>query len=194
MGAFDLEDDPQAPAPANPELDSLLEFGRVRQQAHEIAMRRSVQQTADTNPETAAQARKLSIRLGVPADVVARDLPTYQRQDQTEKPYTAIQQQTPATAEFIKDPAKLAIAKDDLENLGALEWLVTAPQRAFARGVNQVRFAELRHQSLFRDLTVAERGMLDTYQQQMTAGGELGTDGSWFRGAVRGFAEQLPNT
>lgn len=193
MNPFDLEEDEQQqPGPSNPELDSMLEFGRERQQSRETAMRRSVLQTADQAPDTAAEARRLSLRLGVPADTVRQNLPAYRQQSEVEKPYTQIQQQSPHTAAFIAKPENHAIAKDDLENLGALEWFMQAPMRAWTQGVNQVQFAMLRNKSITQDLTPEESKQLQTYREEMDRGGALGTEGHWFRGAVTGSMKLLP--
>lgn len=177
-------------APPRSIYDDVLD---ARQQAGETQIRASIAEASSISPEKAAEAHKLSLQLGIPPAAIERNFDAFTRQATLDHPYAAIQQETPATAEWLKTPDNAKLAHDDLENLGALEWIVTAPQRAFAQGIDQVRFGRLRYQSLFRPLTQEEQDQLNAYKFGMSNGGALGAGNSWFRQAITGTAQQLPN-
>ena len=159
----------------------------------ERRLRGSMVQTAGTNPDAAAEAHAIARRTGVPMQAVEQNLDAFRRRDHVEsKPYQQIAEQTPHLAGWLEEPQHAAVAHDDLDKLGLLEWLVTAPQRAVAQGVNQVQYAQLRHASLSRELTQAEKDLLAASKLHMQAGGALGASDSWFRGAVTTSAQQLP--
>jgi hypothetical protein len=184
---------PQAPAggAVRNQYDDILD---AQQDAATGRMRASVVQGATTTtPDRAAESRRLSQLLGVPQAAVDRDFDAYSRDATLEKPYGAIQQQTPHVAKWLEDPQNAALAHDDLENLGLLEWIVTAPQRAAAQGIDQIRFGRLRYESLFRSLSQQEQDDLASYKVGGERGGQLGVGNSWFRKAVVGTAQQLPN-
>lgn len=193
LGALDEPQTPQPAQPArDPNYDEALSVLRSTDQASQGGLRRAVVQSVDTQPDRAAESRRLSLTFGVPAPIIERNFDDYAKRDQVEKPYGAIQQQTPHTAQWLQESNNAAIAKDDLEKLGLLEWLTTAPQRAFARGVDQMRYAGLRYDSMFRDLSQEERDQLASYKYNAETGGALGVGNSWFRGAVAGGAAQIP--
>ncbi len=147
------------------------------------------------NPDAAAEARRLSLRFGDPVDLVSRKLDDYRKRARLDVPVEQMVRESPATTAWLgEDDTNTAVAIDDLESLGAIEWLVTAPQRAWSRGQAQVEFGRLNAQSLFRTLSQAERRQLDELRLQMNEGGELGAAQSWFRRAVRGTMQQLPVT
>jgi hypothetical protein len=178
------------PSPFDRGLDELADEERERQQQ----LRTRVQQSK-TPPDTAAEIERLSIASGLPAAVVERNLETVRRRVQLQQtPVEAIQQQTPALAGWLQaKPSNAAVAQDDLANLGTLEWLLTAPQRAFRRGQAVIAVGELRSASLYRPLTADEERRLAEARTEMEKGGALGAGDSWFRGAVTGTAELLPN-
>jgi hypothetical protein len=188
--ALDALDEQQAPAPPNPFLETLDDLDNARTRA----MRRAQIEAATTTPDRAADVRKLSMATGLAPEVVERnfdDLSKRVKVDTT--PYAAMQKETPALAEWTADPHNAALAKDDMEQLGLLEWIVTAPQRAFAQSVHQMRAAGLRTQSLYRDLTQAERDQLNAEKFHAEYGGRLGAADSWFRSSVTGGAQLLAN-
>lgn len=197
-----LQQPPQPPpaaaaGPPRVPLPDLYEEARqtveTLQQQQGTRVRRSLLESADVSPDRAAEARRLSLQLGIPPAVLLRNWDLYTKRQAVEgQPYGAMQTQTPAMAAWLEDPMNAALAKDDLAQLGALEWLLTAPQRAWRRGVAQVEFGQLQHQSLFRPLTQAERERADRLHADMQTGGALGASDSWFRQAVIGTAGQVP--
>jgi len=185
------EDDDPPGAPPRSRYD---DFFDEQDRREERRVRASLIQTADTSPDRAAEARRLAIRMGAPVAMVEANLDAFRQRDQAESvPAARIAKESPHLAGFIgQSPNNAAIVKDDLQQLGLLEWLVTAPQRAAAQGFNQITYGRLRHQSLFRDLTQEERDQMNSAKLHMEAGGELGASGSWFRSAVTGASQQLP--
>lgn len=178
----------QQPAP-NPYLDTLT----AQEQTGETAMRKSLIDSASMTPEKAADSRRISLKLGVPVGIVQRNYDDYKKREALDQPYAQIQQQTPHLAGWLQDdPTHAAIAKDDLEHLGTLEWLLTAPQRAYQQGAEQITYGNLRTASILRDLTPAEHDQLEASKELMTSGGALGAENSWFRKTVTGAASFLP--
>jgi len=195
LNQFDDElqrlDDDQAPsADPNPFYQTILD----QRSARESTLRRSMRTATDTTPERAAEVRRLSDQLRVPAPIIDRDFERYQKQGAVEgRPYAAMQDETPALAQWTAKPENAALAQDDLEQLGLLEWLVTAPQRAFAQSAAHMRMAELRTKSLFRDLTREELDALNSEKFLTESGARLGAGDSWFRGAVTSGSALLAN-
>jgi hypothetical protein len=184
------DDDPPG-APPRSRYDDFFDEQDRRQ---ERRVRASLIQTTDTSPDRAAEARRLAIRMGAPVAMVDANLEAFRQRDQAERvPAARLATESPHLAGFLgQSPNNAALVKDDLEPLGLLEWLVTAPQRAAAQGFNQITYGRLRHQSLFRDLTQEERDQMNSAQLHMQAGGQLGAGDSWFRKAVTGASQQLP--
>jgi hypothetical protein len=162
-------------------------------QEHQSLMKSAQVRATGTTPDRAAQVRNIAIQTGMSPDLVDRNFDDLSKRYQVEQvPYGAIQKDTPHVAQFISDPHNAALAKDDLENLGALEWLVTAPQRAFAQSINQLKFSALKTESIFRPLTQEEQDALGSYKFHQELGGQLGAGDSYFRKAITGFATLLP--
>lgn len=186
------EEQAEASGGASPAPTIYEEILREEDAAQETALRRSFLSTSESNPETVAEARRYSLKFGVPAPIVERNIADYRKRDASDKPFAQMTRETPALTSWLETPENAAVAKDDLEQLGFLEWIVTAPPRAFAQGVNQIRFAQLRaRQVRGEDLTRAELDDLDATRYHMRQGGELGATNSWFRGAVTGGANLL---
>lgn len=184
-----LDEQQQGPA-ADPFEEAVR---RMRANA-DTRLRASLQQKDDTTPERAAEAQKLALETGLPPRLVEANFDRVKREsDQGRTPYERMFAETPALAEWASNPENAKVAADDLEQLGALEWLLQAPGRAFARGVNQVRAGRLATESIWRELTQQERDLLNSYEYGMEEGGALGAGDSWFRKAVTGGAQQLPN-
>jgi hypothetical protein len=184
---------PTAQKPTQPnEFDETV---RALTSGSQQKLRTTLQQAKPESPDRAAEARTLGEQFGLPPAVVLRNFDTIKKRAAvTMPPVESVLRETPALGEWASNPQNAAVSHDDMEQLGALEWLVTAPQRAFAQGVNQFRYGQLRSESLFRDLTQAEQDLLNSYKFGMENGGALGTGGrSWFAGAVTGASQQLPN-
>lgn len=172
--------DQVAPAPAQPADNP---FGAVIDNldtARSVAIKQSLAKSADLTPERAADIQDISRQLGVPPGAVQENYDEYHRRaQQAALPVQPMHEQTPALAEWVKQPQNAAVAKDDFANLGFLEYLVTVPQRAFAQTVNQMRADGLRYQGMFRELTRAEKDQLDAYDYHAKLGGVLGGDSWW---------------
>lgn len=183
-----LLDDEQAPASTNP-------FDRILQQPEtdqEVRMRVARKAAQDTTPDKRAAALKLATEVGLPVDVVERNFDTISRRRAVEgQPYTKVQQEAPALAEWSTNPQNAAVSHDDMENLGFLEWVLKAPSRAFAQQINRGRYAELRVKSLFGSLTREEQDQLGSYKFHAEQGGELGVGDSFFAKAVTGAGRLL---
>lgn len=187
----DLEPEGGGPSqPANPYLETLdsMESSRRRE------MQQAQTQAVDSTPDRTAEAIKIGRQLGLPTDVVERNFDTIKKRAAIEgSPYGEMLKDSPTLAQWTTEPENAKVAHDDLENLGALEWLLTAPGRAFASGIDQVRFGRLKTESLFRELSQEEKDRLNSYKFGMEKGGAFGAGDSWFRKAVSGGAQQLPN-
>jgi len=188
-----VEDLAEQQGPAAPPQEDFSDPVRRMAASRERSLKQAFIQAAETTPDRAAEARTLSLRFGVPPAVVERNLEFYQRRAGTDRPFGSIQRETPALADWARDPNNAKLAADDMEQLGALEWLLTAPGRAFAQGINQVRFGQLKAKSLWGPLTREEQDLANSYKFQMELGGGLGAGESWFNKAVIGGSQQLPN-
>lgn len=191
-----MEEDPlgaaiEAVTPAAVASDPVSEALDRIYASNDSQLRRTFLQTADTNPDTAAEARRLSLKFGAPPAIIERNLDDYRKREAGDHPFDAIQKDTPALAAWATDPAHAAIAKDDLEPLGNLEWVLTAMPRAFQQQIDQLRYSELRYKSLFSPLTQEESDRAQSYKYASTLGGELGAGKSWFRKAITGSAQLL---
>jgi GNAT superfamily N-acetyltransferase len=186
-----LEDlEPPQVGPVNPYLATI----DAQQQTDERGLRQATATAQEATPDRTAEAIRIGRQLGLPVEVVERNFEAIKKRAALEgSPYAEMLRQTPALAEWAQDADHMKVAADDLEQLGALEWLLTTPGRSFAQGVNQVRFGQLKTASIFRALTREEQDQVNAYKFHMTAGGEFGAGTSWFRKAIVGGTGQLPN-
>jgi ribosomal protein S18 acetylase RimI-like enzyme len=169
------------PAKENP-YTSVVEGMGVGQ---EQALRTSLVQAGDQAPDRAAEVRKLSDRTGVAPDIVERNFDDIRKRSLlVDTPYNAMLRDTPALSTWASEPANAAVSHDDMDKLGALEWLVSMPSRAISQSLNEQAYGELRTKSLFQPLTQAEQDQLSSYKYHATLGGELGAGNSWFKGAL----------
>lgn len=185
----------QTPTNAGAAPNPYSETLELQEATDEQHLRASFDQGAKQSPDRAAEIQRLSTRTGIPADVVDRNFEAIQdRARRVDTPYARMLKETPHLAEWAKEPSNVAVAHDDMENLGLLEWLVSAPQRAFAQTINQQRYAELRFKDLYAGgLTQEERDALESYRFHAQEGAALGAGQSWFRKAVLGTAQFLAN-
>jgi hypothetical protein len=193
---FPTEAEPPAPAPSAPggplQLPPSSIFGGP---ATDEQLAQRVGEARTASPDTAARIWTLQQKTGLPGPVIADHLDEIEREvAQRNFDAAKFRRESPHLAAWLQeDEQQAAIANDDLANLGLLEWLVTAPQRAFARGQAQVELSQLRTRMLFgTPLTAAEHRRLAELKTAMGAGGELGVGDAWFRKAVTGTSELLP--
>jgi len=184
-----IDDEQQTAAPSNP-FDEVV---RQQDTGRERSLRAAAVETQTAEPDRAADVLRLARGTGIAPAIVERNFDAIKKRATIENtPFEAIMRETPALAEFISEPANLAVVKDDLEQLGAIEWLLTAPGRSVARGIHQLEVGKLRSASLYRELTQEEHDRLNTARFYMNEGGALGVGDSWFKGAIVGTAGQLP--
>lgn len=85
-------------------------------------IKRSMQVAVDRDPDTEARLHNLAKRANVPLEAVRLDAKTVERQVQLQEfDYESLAKQYPSTAQLLADPNTAALAKDDVENLSALE-------------------------------------------------------------------------
>ncbi|HMJ04573.1 MAG TPA: hypothetical protein VK506_16645, partial [Conexibacter sp.] len=190
--ANDILGDAQEQLGAQPE-NPYAETIRSMRTTRTIPLRQSVAAARDKDPERSADVLKLSKRLQLPPALIERNYDELKKRDDLEStPFHQMIDETPALAKWAEQPENLAVAGDDLHNLGALEWLVTAPVRAFTQATNAAQAADLRYESMFRPLTQAETDRLHAADYQAQRGGTLGAD-RWFQKAITGVGSFLAN-
>lgn len=86
------------------------------------AMRQSMQQAADLNPDTEAKLQGLARQYGVPVDAVRLEQPAMERRAKIDAiDYDRLAREAPATSGLMADPKRAAIAHDDLDSLHGAE-------------------------------------------------------------------------
>lgn len=155
---------------------------------------RIVPDAAKKNPAQTAKIFQLQTKTGLPADLIERNL-DYIETEANRRDFNAdaFRKQSPLLAKWlVENPKHAALANDDLANLGALEWIVTAPQRAWKQGWAQVEAGFLASRlAVNGSLTEAEHKRLAELDTEMARGGDLAAE-SWFGNALTGGARQLP--
>lgn len=123
-------------APArNPFLETLESI--ERDQA--MRLRGALRQASGTSPEQAAEARRLSLKFGVPPSAVLRDLATWRSRDRVDgQPLGAIAFESPALAGWLESPDNAAVASDDLPALRRLDQTLTFGA-SIKRGIDSVQ-------------------------------------------------------
>ncbi len=160
--------------------------------AQQTGLRASVAQAAKTTPDRAAEVIKLSERTRLPPNIVERNFDELRAKHAIDgNDYDAILRQTPKLAAWLQQGENAAVASDDMNKMGSLEWLLTAPSRAWTRGNAQVEFGRLNSQAIFRDLTEGEHKRLAELRDIMQAGGDLGAE-TWFGHATVKGTQQIP--
>lgn len=171
------------PSASNP----FMSVVRKRDEDERSAIRASQASSATINPDARAKAMTLAEKTGLPVDTVEKNLQELTIRSGVDRPTPEqLQQRTPTLAAWQADPNNAAISHDDTANMGALEWLVKSPGRAFAQKVNEGRAASLRFKKMFSTLTQDESDQLNAYSYHAKLGGDLGVGDSFFRKAVTG--------
>lgn len=100
------------------------------------AMRQSMQQAADLNPDTEAKLQGLARQYGVPVDAVRLEQPAMERRAKIDAiDYDKLAREAPATSSLMADPKRAAIAHDDLDSLHGAENVLKSwqgPKPSFA--------------------------------------------------------------
>lgn len=143
-------------------------------------------------PDRHAEVMGLAARANLPTDIVERNFDQIQElQKRRELPVAEMQRQTPQTADWLaENKDNGAVAADDLPRLGWLEWMLTAPGKAFRQGQAQVRAGELRYRSIFGDLSWDDSLTMAESEAELKDA-DLGEE-TWFGKALTGGARQLP--
>ena len=181
---------PPAPAPAtpatkDPTADDYARMFAEQDGGRKQQLRSSLVQSQDETPDRAADVIRLSRQTGIPQDVVGRNYDEIRKHTAIEQaPLTEMVRDTPALATWAADPKNAAVSHDDMDKMGALEWLVSMPSRAISQALNEQAYGELRTKSIFEPLTQEEHDRLAAYKLHAQMGGELGSGQSWFRGAL----------
>lgn len=141
-------------------------------------------------PDAYARAVELGEKHGIDPAIVERNLPEVEARDfAASLDPVKMRRDNPALYRWLQDPKNASVAHDDLANLSRMEWLLTAPGRAYRRGQSQVELGSLRYRSMFGEV---DRKRMDELEADMQAGDEyLGAGGVPGRMLV-GSAQQLP--
>lgn len=184
--------EPQAPAPITAPQDvtsdDVAAMFANRNRFAAARLRRTHETGLDTAPDEAAKTLTIAQQTQTPYDVVDRNLNALRKRSVLENtPYADLVRETPALADWMAVPghASLVNEPDELARMGLLSYLFAAPQRAFAQGMNQDRYATLRtHEVMGFPLSPAEKDELASTKYNASLGGSLGGEQSWFRNAV----------
>lgn len=201
---LDAQDEEQqrassATAPAASTRSKYDEVLDEQDRGAETGLRAATIQGGDTTPDRAASILTLSSQTGIPPEVVDRNYDAIQKNaSQHRVPFKLVIDQTPALANYVaQTPQHAALVKDDMENLGALEWILKAPSRAVAQTLNAQGYGALRTKSLFGPLTQEETDLMNSYKVGMQRDGALGVGDNWFKKAITGSIQlgtQLAST
>lgn len=131
------------------EYDELLQANEYDQQIAQDegrkALRASMVPALASKPDTFAEAKRLGVAGGLPAEVVERNLDTVRKQAQVND-YDRLLVESPALAKHLTDKPDFAkIAHDDTENLSLVERASTSFKRGFTgtvRGTDAMALEE----------------------------------------------------
>jgi hypothetical protein len=181
---------PQAPKPTRLPEQTPVDEQRVR------LMRDSLTLAQGQTPDQAAKVRELAIRLNLPTTVVERDYEGLsQRYADGMVPTYRIAQYSPALAGVLSNPETAAVVKDDVEQLGFLEWVLKRPARAFIQSTAQLEAATMRGREVFTGtpLTAEENALYDHWQNIAAWMGDDSADNTQARKLIAGGATFLSN-
>jgi hypothetical protein len=92
----------------------------VHAKAQGDALYSSAIAAADRDPDQFARAQQIAKRTGYPVEVVADNHDEFEQRDARAR-LDALRQDAPQTATFLSDPRRMALAKDDTEQLARVE-------------------------------------------------------------------------
>lgn len=195
MNSYDDALAPQAPtlspAPAN-EYDDMLTSMDAQKKAQ---LQQPFVQTADQSPDQAAEDHKLSQTTEIPVTIVSRNREDVRKRAAADAtPYEGMLRDTPTLAEYItQHPTIAPVVKDDLPQLGALDFLLGLPGKAGEHYVTNKTVENLTYQSIFRSLSTDEQATLWAAKTQQQAQGKENARNSWFRKALSSAVDFLPD-
>ena len=144
-------------------------------------------------PDQAARIEEIHQRTRLPRDIVADNLDSMDKKYRhDEGTYQSITTQSPALADWLREDINGSIADDDLPQMGAIEWMMTAPKQALSSGRAQVEFGYLAYDSMFGPQDAITLGRMRDLRGEMNKmQGALGAE-NWFSEALVYSANQLP--
>lgn len=178
MSIYDevIEEQDQQPAKPKSIYDEVI---RDMSREREIRMRGSMSQAVETTPDRAAEARRIATQMGLDPSVVERNLDDFKkRAELVETPYSRIQRDTPALADWMAEPSNAAVARDDVPRLGRINTTLTWGE-SIMRGVDQAK-------SMFYSFVEAtgELAGIETLKETGREGRE------WFEAEVRLYGDR----
>jgi hypothetical protein len=198
----------EAPAPANPYAKLLDEQDASEEQARKLTAFRATH--AALSPDDAADVVRHAAATGLAPEFVADNLAEVRKNTSQAQLEQALARQ-PKLAQYMADAAKAPIVRDDVANLGPLEWLLTgrydelkgytppAAVRAFATGIKHQQIAALGARQLAGVATPqddAELRRLSAEADRDLVGAESPGVGGWLRHKVAasfvGGVQMLP--
>ncbi|MFA6051573.1 MAG: JAB domain-containing protein [Methylobacter sp.] len=103
-------------------MDELNPYLDLIQQDSADNIRQSLQTAVDKQPDAEAKLQSLAKQYSLPVDAVRLDTGTVERRAKLDAvDYDTLAKSLPATGNLLSDPAKAAIAHDDIDNLSAIE-------------------------------------------------------------------------
>lgn len=165
----------------------------LREQQNNDRTRMSItsREAAALPPEKSAEIIDISNKLKVPPSFVERNYDEFKKSKDVRvaEDFYDMALRHPAVQEWFTDKHKLAAAKDDLQNLSTIAWLLEAPKRSYQIGEAQVEFGNLRYRSIDGQLSVDEHKRLDDLRKAMQV--DVGAESLGGK-ALTLSAQQLP--
>ena len=177
---------PAVPPPAVNELtEQYREILREREAGPTTRTRAAVIQAHGTPPDRAARIKEIEQQTGLPYVVIDRNFDALDKRATVEAvPYHQIQTQTPKLAEWVAAaPGNVAVASDDMEQLGFLEWVLTATPRLIVQKLWENQAGRLRaKRAFYGGLTREEEEALLDADLAKKVRGRMGVpaDAWWF--------------
>ena len=158
------------------------------QQEEDVKVRSALQESSTSNPDQYAKYVDLSGRTGLPLELIERNFDQVNKMASDNR-YLEVIKGAPKTRSFLIDSENVKLAKDDIEYLTGLEWILKAPQEAFKQGQKDVTAGELGFRSMFGDLSPEDQ--LRLREAENLPSSQFGADG-WFSKALVESSRMLP--
>ena len=156
-------------------------------------LRANVEISSKTTPDQAARLLDLEQKTGLPSDFIEKNLEYVSKESEKQGFDTdRFSKNSPLLTKWLTDnPNHYAAAKDDLANLSNLEWMIQAPQRAYAQGKLHKLLQEYRMHAVFGgELTAEQQIEVDEIKGKMRKRGYA--EQTVFGEALTGGAEFMP--
>jgi hypothetical protein len=183
---------PTTPPPRAPQSLLLSDLTQNQQLAA------AVRDAKDTPAGKAARILQVQQRTGLPTAVIDRNLADLEQQIAAPNfdPDT-LRRSSPALASWLaEEPQRVALARDDLDQLGTVEWLLKVPKMAFEQKRTAQRYSELRRRDVLFGAPLSDADRTEMAQLQKTMEAGPGTPSSQMRRMILGLAgmvgDQMP--